>query len=53
MLPGFNKWKTPTRPMGKVMTELAMSRGEPLVGSDIGMNGRLVPNVALKRLGRI
>lgn len=41
---------TPTRPMGKIMTELAMSKGEPLVGSDVGMNGRLISNLALRRL---
>jgi hypothetical protein len=41
---------TPTGPMSKVMIELALSRGEPLVGSDIGMNGRLVSNLALRRL---
>lgn len=41
---------TPTRPMGKIMTELAMSKGEPLQGKDIGMEGRLVPNAAIRRM---
>ncbi|KAF2831865.1 hypothetical protein CC86DRAFT_82410 [Ophiobolus disseminans] len=41
----------PTQPMGKVFTELAMSKGEPLEGSDIGMEGTLVSNVAIRRLG--
>lgn len=41
---------TPTRPMGKILTELAMSKGEPLEGRDIQMEGRLVSNVALRRM---
>jgi len=41
---------TPTRPMGKIMTELAMSKGEPLQGKDMGMEGRLVPNAAIRRM---
>jgi hypothetical protein len=41
---------TPTKEMGAVMTELAMSRGERLEGKDIGMEGRLVSNVALRRM---
>lgn len=42
---------TPTRPMGKIMTELAMSKGQPMAeGSGIGMNGRLVSNAAIRRL---
>ncbi|KAL6709630.1 hypothetical protein ACN47E_001058 [Coniothyrium glycines] len=41
---------TPTRPMGRIMTELAMSKGEPLEGADIGMEGRLVPNAAIRRM---
>lgn len=47
-------WKnlmTPTRNMGKVMTELAMSRGEPLEGPTVGMEGRLIPNIHLRRMG--
>ena len=46
-LPSF---LTPTRGMGKIMTELAMSKGEPLDGKDIGMGGRMVPNVAIRRM---
>ncbi|KAJ4301219.1 hypothetical protein N0V90_003310 [Kalmusia sp. IMI 367209] len=41
---------TPTKPMGKILTELAMSKGEPLEGQDIQMEGRLVPNVAFRRM---
>ncbi|KAF2112355.1 hypothetical protein BDV96DRAFT_634088 [Lophiotrema nucula] len=54
IIPVFSFWKdmtTPTRPMGKILTELAMSKGEPLEGKDIGQEGRLVPNVALRRMG--
>ncbi|CAA9962409.1 hypothetical protein PTMSG1_05783 [Pyrenophora teres f. maculata] len=50
MRPFFKSYLTPTREMGKVMTELAMSKGEPLDGKDIGMGGRLVPNVAIRRM---
>jgi hypothetical protein len=49
-------WKnmmTPTRPMGKVFTELALSKGEPLEGKDTQMEGRLAPNVALRRMAGI
>jgi hypothetical protein len=41
---------TPTRPMGRIMTELAMSKGEPLEGEDMQMDGRAMPNVAFRRL---
>ncbi|KAF1845609.1 uncharacterized protein K460DRAFT_366460 [Cucurbitaria berberidis CBS 394.84] len=41
---------TPTQPMGRIMTELAMSKGEPLEGSDIEMEGRLVRNAAIRRM---
>ncbi|KAH8731546.1 hypothetical protein GQ44DRAFT_735999 [Phaeosphaeriaceae sp. PMI808] len=41
---------TPTRPMGKIMTELAMSNGEPLQGSGIEMQGTLVSNAAIRRM---
>ena len=46
-------WKnmlTPTRELGKILTELAMSKGAALEGTDIGMEGRLVPNIAIRRL---
>jgi hypothetical protein len=53
LLPVFGAVKsmmTPTRPLGKVLTELAMSKGAPLEGKDIQMGGRLVPNVAIRRM---
>jgi hypothetical protein len=46
-------WKgmmTPTRPMGRVFTELAMSKGERLEGSGIEMDGTLLRNEAIRRL---
>ncbi|KAI8936072.1 hypothetical protein NX059_007572 [Plenodomus lindquistii] len=46
----YQSMHTPTQPMGRIMTELAMSQGEPLEGSDMGMGGRMVPNVALRRM---
>ncbi|RMZ73911.1 nucleoside-diphosphate-sugar epimerase [Pyrenophora seminiperda CCB06] len=50
MRPLFQSFLTPTREMGKIMTELAMSKGEPLEGKDVSMGGRTVPNVAIRRL---
>ncbi|KAG9196655.1 hypothetical protein G6011_01776 [Alternaria panax] len=46
----YKAMMTPTKEMGGVMTELAMSKGEALEGTDVGMEGRLVPNVAIRRL---
>ena len=41
---------TPTRPMGRIFTELAMSQGEPLAGGGITMGGRTLDNTAILRL---
>jgi hypothetical protein len=41
---------TPTRPMGRIMTELAMSRGKPLHESGVEMDGTLVTNAAIRRM---
>jgi hypothetical protein len=49
----YKSMMTPTREMGKVMTELAMSRGERLEGGGIGMEGTLVSNVALRRMAEL
>lgn len=49
--PFWKNFMTPTRNMGKVMTELAMSRGEPLEGPTVGMEGRLIPNTHLRQMG--
>ncbi|KAH7401739.1 hypothetical protein DE146DRAFT_610212 [Phaeosphaeria sp. MPI-PUGE-AT-0046c] len=54
MIPGFQMlYKpilTPTKPMGKIMTELAMSKGEALQGSGIEMEGTLISNAAIRRM---
>jgi hypothetical protein len=41
---------TPTKPMGRVFTELAMSKGEPLEGKGVQMEGRLLTNEGIRRL---
>jgi len=41
---------TPTRPLGKLLTELASSNGEALSGEGVQMEGRLVSNVAIRRM---
>lgn len=41
---------TPTRPMGKIMTELAMSKGEPLQGSGVEMEGTVLTNAGIRRM---
>lgn len=52
-MPVFSLYKsfhTPTRELGRVLTELAMSEGQPVEGADTGMEGRLLSNVVLRRL---
>jgi hypothetical protein len=46
----YKSMTTPTRKMGRVMTELAMNKGEQLGGIALGMEGTLVSNVALRRM---
>jgi hypothetical protein len=41
---------TPTRPMGRIMMELAMSKGERLKGSGVEMEGTVVGNAAIRRM---
>jgi len=41
---------SPTRELGKVLTELAASRGERLEGSGVEGEGRTVSNVGIRRL---
>jgi hypothetical protein len=41
---------SPTPELGKVLTELAMADGEPLEGKGIEADGRLVRNIALRRM---
>jgi hypothetical protein len=47
----YKNMMIPTQPMGKVMMELAMSKGEPVQGSDVSMDGTLISNIALRRMG--
>ena len=44
---------SPTRELGRVLTELAMSDGEPLNGTGVSGEGRTVSNAGFKRLARI
>ncbi|KAF2204566.1 hypothetical protein GQ43DRAFT_387626 [Delitschia confertaspora ATCC 74209] len=46
----YKNMVTPTRPLSKILTELALSKGERLEGSDISGNGRIVSNVAIRRM---
>jgi hypothetical protein len=46
----YKSMMTPTKPMGKVFTELAMSNGEPLEGDGVGMEGTLLTNIGIRRL---
>ncbi|KAJ4334974.1 hypothetical protein N0V87_006467 [Didymella glomerata] len=46
----YKNMMTPTRPMGKVFTELAMSKGEPLNGSGVELEGTLLTNIGIRRL---
>lgn len=43
---------TPTKPMGRIFTELAMSKGEALSmeHGDVTMGGRTLDNLAIRRL---
>ncbi|KAF2259180.1 hypothetical protein CC78DRAFT_556201 [Lojkania enalia] len=56
LIPVISMYKslhTPTRELGKILTELAMSKGTPLDGKDILGEGRIVPNVAIRRIAGI
>lgn len=46
----YKSLMTPTRELGKILTDLAMSTGEPLDGKDILGEGRIVPNAAIRRI---
>jgi hypothetical protein len=47
---GWKSMHTPTRELGKILTELAMSAGQPVQGPDVLASGRIVPNVAIRRM---
>jgi hypothetical protein len=36
--------------MGKVFTQLAMSKGEPLAGTGVGLEGTLLTNIGIRRM---
>jgi hypothetical protein len=44
---------TPTKPMGKVMTELAMSSGDSIQSNIAEMEGRLISNAAFRRMAEL
>ncbi|KAH6422592.1 hypothetical protein HBI14_080620 [Parastagonospora nodorum] len=46
----YKSMMMPTQPMGRVLRELAASKGEPLLGSGIEMDGGVITNAALRRL---
>lgn len=46
----YKSMMTPTQPMGNVMTELAMSKGEPLEGTGVMLEGTLLTNIGIRRL---
>lgn len=46
----YKSMMTPTQPMGKVFTELAMSKGEPLEGTGVGLEGTLLTNIGIRRM---
>lgn len=46
----YKSMMIPTKPMGRVFTELAMSRGEPLEGDGVGLEGTLLTNIGIRRL---
>ncbi|MCJ1371477.1 hypothetical protein MMC20_002694 [Loxospora ochrophaea] len=44
---------SPTRDLGKVLVELAMSDGQPLTGGGVSGDGRTISNVGFRRLAGI
>lgn len=46
----YKNMMTPTQPMGRVFTELAMSKGEPLSGTGVELEGTLLTNIGIRRL---
>ena len=41
---------SPTKELGRVLVELAMSDGEPLNGTGVSGEGRTISNVGMRRL---
>jgi hypothetical protein len=46
----YKNMMTPTQPMGRVFTELAMSKGEPMKGTGVELEGTLLTNIGIRRL---
>ncbi|KAJ4987838.1 nucleoside-diphosphate-sugar epimerase [Stagonosporopsis vannaccii] len=46
----YKSMMTPTQPMGKVFTELAMSKGDAMKGPDVKLEGTLLTNAGIRRL---
>ena len=44
---------SPTKDLGRVLTDLAMGDGKPLSGVGISGDGRTISNVAMRRLAGI
>ena len=44
---------SPTKELGQVLVELALSDGEPLEGEGVRDEGRTISNVGIRRLARI
>ena len=47
---GYKGMHSPMGPLSRVLTELAMGKGEPVEGGDVLAGGRIVPNVAFRRM---
>jgi len=46
----YSSMISPTKDLGRVLTELAMSDGEPLVGQGVDGEGRTISNLGMRRL---
>lgn len=45
----YKTMMTPTRPMGRVFTELAMSQGEPLTGPGVALENTVLTNIGIRK----
>lgn len=45
----YKTMMTPTKAMGKVFTELAMSKGEPLEGPGVGLENTMLTNIGIRK----
>lgn len=49
----YTKMVSPTKELGQVLVDLALSDGEPLQGKGVLDEGRTILNVGIRRLARI